>query len=70
MGESVTQSSNLGMIGPLKVSNEGKGGSLGVLDPELESTEDSSNEDHSVATDDSVEWGEVTDEENISTGVE
>ena len=66
----MTQSSKFGLNEPSKVSNDGKGGSLGVLDPELESTEDSSSEDHSVATDDSVEWGEVTDEENISTGVE
>ena len=39
-----------------------------MLDEELESTEDSSNEDHSVATDDNVEWQEVIEEfvlENI-----
>ena len=50
------------------MSNEGTGGSLGVLDAELESTADSSSEDHSVATDDNVEWQEVTEEfvfENI-----
>ena len=39
-----------------------------MLDAELESTGDSSSEDHSVATDDNVEWHEVTEEfllENI-----
>ena len=43
------------------MSNEGRGGSLGVLDAELESTADSSSEDHSVATEDNVEWQEVTE---------
>ena len=58
------------------MSNEGTGGSLGVLDAELESTADSSSEDQSVATDDNVECAEVTDEcmfvsiGNISSGVE
>ena len=44
------------------MSKEGTGGSLGVLDEELESTADSSSEDHSVATDDNVDWQEVTEE--------
>ena len=52
------------------MSNEGTGGSLGVLNAELESTEDPSSEDHSVDTDDIVEWEEMNDEVNISTGVE
>ena len=33
-----------------------------MLDEELESTGDSSSKDHSVATDDNVEWQEVTEE--------
>ena len=41
------------------MSKDGTGGSLGVLDEEPESTADSSSEDHSVATDDNVEWQDV-----------
>ena len=52
------------------MSNEGRGGSLGVLVAELESTTDSSSEDHCVATDKSVECWEDADEENAATGVE
>ena len=44
------------------MSKEGTGGSLGVLDEELESTADSSSEDHSVAADDNVDWPDMTDE--------
>ena len=43
------------------MSKEGTGGSRGVLDEELESTADSSSEDHSVSTDDNVDWPDVTD---------
>ena len=32
-----------------------------MLDEELESTADSSSEDHSVGTEDNVEWQEVTE---------
>ena len=45
----------------LKVWNEGSGGSLGVLDEEGESTEDSGREDHIVATDDNVDDSDATD---------
>ena len=69
-GESIIQSLKFCNLEPIKVSKEERGGSLGVLDAELESTEDPSSEDHSVDTDDNVELGEETEELNICTRVE
>ena len=44
------------------MSKVGRGGSLGVLDAEDESTADSSSDDHAVDTDDNVESAETTEE--------